>query len=166
MKIGNLEIDLKELTNFVVEAKRNRYSGGGETRMERDGSRTFLFHKGSFFYTDNYAGSYKVHGNEFVRWQKEDGRRIWHMFRSGGIVPEFLGNERVREHTFAFLREASKMVSFSHPFRGPPKHENEDLEYTMEVCGNITEFFGTEDINNKILRGNVLFQDFMGGVVC
>ena len=87
------------------------------------------------------------------------------MFCSGGMCREFWGKEEIKEPTLAFLKEALMMVSFSYPFRGQPIHENEDLKYTMEVCRDIRGFFGTEEINNKILRRDVLFHDFMGGVV-
>ena len=70
MKIGQLEIDLEELRNFLVIAKKNAYAGGGVKKREIDGSKTFTFQEGNFHYTDNYAGSYQAPGNEIVRWQR------------------------------------------------------------------------------------------------
>ena len=165
MRIGNLEIDLKELTSFVVKAKKNGYAGNGKKRIEPDGSKTFIFQEGEFHYTDNYSGSYRAPGNEIVRWQIEDGQRIWHMAYSGGIDPEFCGNEKIKEPTLIFLKEALKLVSFDHPFRGQPLHENKDFKYSMEVAGDIRGFFGAEEIIDKGLNRIVFSQDFMGDLV-
>ena len=165
MKLGQLEVNLSELTEFIVKAKKNGYAGDGEKRREPDGSKTFIFQEGDFYYTDNYAGSYQAPGDEIVRWQREDGQRIWHMAYSGGINPEFCGNGKIKELTLVFLKEALMLVDFKHPFRGPPIHENEDLKYVMEVGGNIRRFFGTEEIIDKELNRPTFSQDFMGCLV-
>lgn len=165
MKLGQLEVNLSELTEFIVKAKKNGYAAGGEKRREPDGSKTFTFLEGNFHYTDNYAGSYRAPGNEIVRWKREDGQRIWHLAYSGGIEPEFWGNEEIKESTLAFLKEALMLVSFDHPFRGPQKYENKDLKYIMEVAGNIRRFFGTEETTDKRLNRITFSQDFMGGLV-
>lgn len=162
MKIGQLEINLDELTEFIVKAKRNGYAGNGKKRIEPDGSKTFIFKEGNLCYIDNYSGSYQAPGNEIVRWQREDGQRIWHMAYSGGMSPEFWGNEKVKEFTLAFLKEALMMVSFSHPFRGQSIHENEDLIYTMEFVGNIRRCLGIEDIIDKSSNKLLFSQDFIG----
>ncbi len=165
MRIGNLEIDLNELTKFIVKAKKNGYAGGGEKRREADGSKTLIFREGDFCYTNNYDGSYQASGSEIVRWQREDGQRIWHMAYFGGIDPEFWGNEGIKESNLAFLKEALSLVSFDPPFGGPPIHENEDLEYTIEVGGNLRRCFGTEDITDKKLNRITFSGDFIGGLV-
>ena len=166
MKIGQLEIDLKELTNFIVKAKKNGYAGGKEKRRETDGSKTFTFQEENFHYTDNYAGSYQAPGNEIVRWQREDGQRIWQMSYSGGMLPKFWENEKLSSLTFEFLKEVLMLVSFDYPFRGPPRHEIEDFAYNViEVEGDIRKFSGTEWIYSKALEKNVFSQNFIGGLV-
>ena len=163
MKIGKLEIDLKELTNFIVTAEKKNYSSAEEEkRGEADGSKTFRFKEGNFHYMDNYAGSYQAPGDKIVRWQIEDGQRIWHMAYSGGISYEFWGNEEIKRPTLAFLKEALNLVSFDCPFREPQIHENKDLKYSVEVCGDIRGFFGTKEITDKILNRIVFSQNFMG----
>src|SRR3989344_2159039 len=142
IKLGQLEVDLGELTDFIVEAKKNGYAAGGEKRRWSDGSKTFTFHNGNFHYRDNYAGSYQAPGNEIVRWQKPDGQRIWQMSYSGGILPQFQGDEELAKQTFKFLKKALMKGDFEHPFRGPPKFEDEDFIYRTSVKGNVQRFSG------------------------
>ena len=165
MKIGRLEIDLEELTRFIVKAKKNGYASGKEKRREADGSKTFTFQEGNFYYTDNYAGSYQAPGNEIVRWQREDEQRIWHMAYSGGMLPEFWGQKELKDEVFKFLKEVLMLVSFDYPFRGPLKYENENFRYAMAINGDIQRFSGKEWITNKGLSKIVFTQNFIGGLV-
>ena len=165
MKLGQLEVDLTELTYFIVKAKKNGYAGGEEKRREADGSKTFTFQEGNFHYTDNYAGSNQAPGDEIVRWQKADGQRIWHMAYSGGMLPEFWGNVELKNETFKFLKEVLMQVSSRHHFRGLPQYDREDFSYVMDLNGDIQRFFGSELIHCKNLRKQVFTQDFIGGLV-
>src|SRR3989344_9654424 len=142
IRLGELEIDLEELEGFLVAAKRNGYAGGEGKKREADGSKTFTFQEGNFHYTDNYAGSFQAPGNEIVRWQKPDGQRIWQMSYSGGILPQFQGDEELAKQTFKFLKKALMKGDFEHPFRGPPKFEDEDFIYRTSVKGNVQRFSG------------------------
>ena len=166
MKIGQLEIDLGELANFIVNAKKKGYAGGEEKTREVDGSKTFTFEEGNFYYTDNYAGSSQAPGDEIVRWRRKNGQRIWHMAYSGGMNQEYWNNDVLSEQTFKFLKEVLMQVTPDLPFRGPQRYENEDFRYTMEVNGDIQRFSGAEWISGKKLRGETVFsQDFIGGLV-
>jgi len=175
MKIGQLEIDLKELTNFIVKAKKNTYAGGKEKRRETDGSKTFTFQEGNFYYTDNYAGSYQAPGNEIIRWQREDGQRIWQMSYSGGMLPKFWGNEKVSHSTFEFLKNALRQIDPESPFRGPGKYENVNFIYEAWAEGDLQRFSGKEHIYSIIYKTGddpssrrlemVFSQDFIGGLV-
>jgi len=165
MKIGQLEIDLEELTNFIVKAKKNTYAGMGEEKRLPDGSKLLVFQEGNFYYEDNYGGSYQAPGRELVKWQREDGQRIWQMSYSGGMPSEFWGNKILKDKTFTFLREVLMLINFDYPFRGPLRHENEDFAYTTEVKGNIQKFSGIEWIRSKELERIMFSQDFIGGLV-
>ena len=166
MKLGRLEIDLTELKEFVVSAKKNGYASKKEAKREHDGSKTFVFEGGNFHYTDNYAGSYHAPGSEIVRWQRKEGQRIWQMAYSGGMLQSLWGNEELRNQTFNFLKEALSHVSSKHPFRGPPAYQNDkDFLYLMNVRGDIKRFSGTELIKNKETEKLLFSQDFIGGLV-
>jgi len=165
MKIGKLEIDLEELRNFLVVAKKNGYAGGKEKKRETDGSKTFTFQKGNFHYIDNYAGSYQAPGNEIVRWKREDGQRIWQMSYSGGMLPKFWGDEKLSHITFEFLRNMLMRINPDSPFKGPPKYENKDFIYETWAEGDIQRFSGKEQIISKKLERIMFSQDFIGGLV-
>jgi hypothetical protein len=165
MKIGQLEINLGELTGFIVKAKKNTYAGRGEEKRLPDSSKLLVFQEGNFYYEDNYAGSYQAPGRELVKWQKEDGQRIWQMSYSGGMPSEFWGNKILKDKTFTFLREVLMLINFDYPFRGPLRYENEDFAYTTEVKGNIQKFSGIEWIRSKKLERIIFSQDFIGGLV-
>lgn len=165
MKLGKLEIDLEELGNFLVIAKKNGYAGGEEKKREVDGSKTFTFQEGNFHYTDNYAGSYQAPGNEIIRWQREDGQRIWQMSYSGGMLPKFWGDEKLSHLTFEFLKDALMEVNSKFPFRGPKIYCGIDFIYKAKVKGNIQRFSGKEEIFNRKSLVTVFSQDFIGGLV-
>jgi len=175
MKIGELEINLGELRNFLVVAKKNGYAGGKEKRREADGSKTFTFQEGNFHYTDNYAGSYQAPGNEIVRWQREDGQRIWQMSYSGGMLPEFWGDKRLSHLTFEFLKNVLMQIGSDSPFRGPSICENMGFIYRAEIEGDIQRFSGKEQIYSRVYQSGrssinkqlemIFSQDFIGGLV-
>lgn len=166
MKLGQLEINLDKLQHFIVKAKKSCYaSGGEENRREADGSKTFMFQEGDFYYTDNYAGYLGAPGDEIIRWQKEDGQRVWHMAHSGGMAQEFLEYNGLTEQTFDFSREVLRHVTLKHPFRGPPFYENENFRYRMRIRGDIRRFSGDDWILNKDLNRIVCSQDWIGGLV-
>ena len=165
IRLGELEIDLEELEGFLVAAKRNGYAGSEGKKRETDGSKTFTYQEGNFHYTDNYAGSYQAPGNEIVRWQKDDGQRIWYMAYSGGMLPAFRHNDILSENTFKFLKEVLMLVTPELPFRGPLRHENTGFEYLLEINGDIKRFSGGEIIRSKRLKDVVFSQDLIGGLV-
>ena len=164
-KLGKLEIGLDQLAKFIVKAKKNCYAGNGQEERLRDGSKVLTFQDGDFHYTDNYAGSYQAPGNEIVRWQKDDGQRIWYMAYSGGMLPAFRHNDILSENTFKFLKEVLMLVTPELPFRGPLRHENTGFEYLLEINGDIKRFSGGEIIRSKRLKDVVFSQDLIGGLV-
>lgn len=165
MKIGKLEIDLQELAEFLVKAKKNAYAGEGEEKRLPDGSKLLVFRKGDFYYEDNYAGSYQAPGNEIVRWQREDGQRIWQMSYSGGMLPKFWGDEKLSHLTFEFLKDALMQVNSKSPFRGLKIYGGIDFIYKAKVKGDIQRFLGKEEIINRKSLVTVFSQDFIGGLV-
>lgn len=152
MKIGNLDIDMRELAEFLVEAKTTGYASETATskRLE-DGSKEFTFQNGNFHYTDNYAGSSQAPGTEIVRWQRSTGQRIWQMAYSGGMLPGFWANREIQMEVFSFLKRALFNVGLNSPFRGPKVYERDGLRYSMEVRGDLERFSGEERIESSDL---------------
>jgi hypothetical protein len=177
VKLGKLEIDLRALTEFIAKAKKRCYAGSGKEERAEDGSKVLTFQEGDFHYTDNYDGFYQAPGSEIVRWQKSNGQRIWKMSYSGGMFPQYWGDEGLAKETFAFLKRVLQKVRVELPFRGPI-HSEEDSEgilwtYTSFTVGiGITRFSGKEEIHTeKEIKGNplhnkmVFAQDYIGGLI-
>ncbi len=165
MKIGNLEIDLDELTGFINQAKRECYAGDGRERKLADGSRILTFQKRNFHYTDDYGGFYQAPGNEIVRWQRPEGQRIWQMSYSGGMLREFWGDRGLAKETFSFLKKALLEANPELPLRGPGRFEGRDFSYICDVEGDLTRFNGDEEIYSENMGRTVFSQDFIGGLI-
>ena len=173
VKLGKLEIDLGELAEFLVKAKKSCYAGNGQEERLRDGSKVLTFQDGDFHYTDNYAGFYQASGTEIVRWQKADGQRLWQMSYNGGLAPEFQGDEEVTKDVFVFLKEALAQTTPEKPFRGPePKKVMRRgllgfYEYETNTKGDLKKFSGQENIYlDDILKVYLIFsQNYIGGLV-
>ncbi|MFA4952902.1 MAG: DUF5680 domain-containing protein [Candidatus Pacearchaeota archaeon] len=166
IKLGKLEINLEELRNFLVEAKKNSYAGNGEKQIAEDGSKILTFQKGNFYYTDNYAGYYQAPGSEIVRWQKPNGQRIWQMAYSGGMQPNLYGDKELVHATFEFLKRSLSKITKENPFRGPEgeSFDEDEFKYWAYTSpkGNIKRFVGNEWIS----KGAIIFsQNFIGGLI-
>ena len=165
MKIGQLEIDLKELRGFIVKAKKKAYAGGGEEKRLPDGSKLLVFQEGHFYYEDNYDGRYQAPGRELVKWQREDGQRIWQMSYSGGMRPEHWGDKRLSHITFEFLKNALRKIRPESPFRGLDEYKNVEFTYEAWAEGDFQRFSGKEQIISNKLERIIFSQDFIGGLV-
>ncbi len=165
MKIGQLEIDLEELTNFIVKAKKNGYAGGGEYLRLKDGSKIFTFQEKDLHYEDRFWGSIQAPGREVVRFKDENGQGIWFMAYSGGMHPEHWGDKRLSHLTFEFLKNALRKIDPKSPFRGLDEYKNVNFIYETWAEGDFQRFSGKEEIISKKLERIIFSQDFIGGLV-
>ena len=165
MKIGQVEIDLEELQNFIVKAKKNGYAGGGEYLKLKDGSKIFTFQEKDLHYEDRFWGSIQAPGREVVRFKDENGQGIWFMAYSGGMLPKHWGDEKLSSLTFKFLKNALRQIDSDAPFRGPGKYENVNFIYETWAEGDIQRFSGKEEIISKKLEKIIFSQDLIGGLV-
>ncbi len=164
MKIGKLEVDLSDLQRFVVKAKKKGYAGSDEKVRLSDGSKIYIYQEGNFHYADNYSGSKQAPGFELVRWQDANGPWMWFMAYSGGMRPQFWGDEELAKQTFEFLKKALSQATFKHPFRGPPNYENGNFSYAMTSRGDFRRFSGEEQIFDKRIKTYVFSQEIIGGL--
>jgi hypothetical protein len=151
-----VHIDLRELAQFIVKAKKNTYAGEREGQRESDDSKNLQYKEGSYVYRDRYFGSERFGGVEVV-WFKD--KPVWLMNYYGGIEKKSIDSETV----FSILRKALLRVSSNRPFRGPRLYEEEDFEYRDSSFGDITEFSGTEEI---LYRGETIHRvRYAGGII-
>lgn len=170
-QFGKLEIDLKELAQFIIEGKKRGFAGGGEYKTLEDGSNVFTFQKNNFHYEDRYWGSNQAPGRELVRWQNEIGQGLWFMGYSGGMLPKFWGNKELTKETFNFLKDMLSRITPKKPFRGPlhliqEKDDKGNLwVYSNSANGDLKQFKGDEFISNSKEDSIVFKQSYIGGLI-
>jgi len=75
------------------------------------------------YYEDNYDSFYQAPGRELAKWKNKNGKRIWQMAYSGGMLNKDgmadINNkdEKLTKETFSFLKEALSNVPREIPFR-------------------------------------------------
>lgn len=179
--LGKLEINLKELGEFLVKAKRSCYAGNGKKEIMPDGSKRLIFQEDDFWYEDNYDGFYRASGRELVKWKREDGQRIWQMVYCGGMHLMHWENKRYAKKVFNFLKKALMEVTSDKPFRGPEHYRfwgegtenygqfmDNEFSYYTRTEGNIIEFMGNEGIESKKYRSTRIYlfkKNYMGGLI-
>ena len=154
VKLGKIEVDLEELRDFIIEAKKNGYAGNMEEQIAEDGSKMLTFQKGNFHYTDNYDGHYQFNGTEILRFKRPNGQRIWQMSYNGMIWEAYKSLLNGKEYeafsneVFTFLKKALSHVERDQPFRGPKEFSEGDFKYkTWATPSDISRFNGDETIN-------------------
>ena len=160
-----MEVNLKELAQFLVKAKRNTYAGDrGKVPpkdVERPGFKELKFSEGEWKYRDSYTGFYAAPGQEVVRFKETP---VWAMAYSGGMKKIHTRNEKLAKETFDFLKKALSRVEVSMPFRGPRLFEDGDFKYHGILAeGGIINFRFHEFIEYK--GEEVFSQDCVGGLI-
>jgi hypothetical protein len=150
-------IDLGKLANFLVKAKKATYASSDRMNInaERPLHAELEFSEGDFYYRDSYVGFFQAPGMEEVRLEK-NGKTIWTMAYSGGMLKKYQGDKKFAESIFAFLKKALNLVREDIPFRGPEKLEEGDLKYVNKIEGDITRFRGHEKI---LFKGEEVFNE-------
>jgi len=138
-----MDIDIEELSKFLVKAKINTYASDTKAKILRDGSKELVFSEGRLFYRDRYFGENPFIGEEIV-FHKD--KYIWGMNYHGRAISSKYFSLR---DLYAFLREALKRVNEKNPFRGPEKYDEHIFRYVNSVEGNVSKFNGTEKIFYK-----------------
>jgi len=156
------KIKLKELAEFLVEAKTRTYANinAKEIKAERPNFKELEYKKGKWGYRDSYCGFFFAPGQEVVRYNKEP---VWAMAYSGGMDKKYHGDVAFAKNTFNFLKLALAKVNIKMPYRGPKSYSQGDYKYKNSVKGDITDFCGIEKI---FCKGKMVFkQEYIGGLI-
>ncbi|MEK6953258.1 MAG: DUF5680 domain-containing protein [Nanoarchaeota archaeon] len=159
------ELNLKKLAEFLVKAKKNTYASLNkmEIEPERPGFDELEFEGEGFYYRDSYVGFFQAPGMEVVRLDGKNGKSIWTMAYSGGMLKKYHGDVDFAKKVFTFLKKALEAVSVESPFRGPKNLKDNEWEYVNDIEGDIERFVGYEKIFFK--KEEVFSQDYIGGIV-
>lgn len=143
----------KELTAFLIRAKKATYAGkGAEASPSRQGSHDLEYREGELMYYDSYLGGDRFAGEEAL-WVS--GVPIWSMNYVGRVTGDNFSGD--------FLKQALLAVPEDKPFRGPEVFEDESYPGYVFRCGSEgdTEWFrGYETIE---LDGNVIYECYFHG---
>lgn len=146
----------KELTDFLMRAKRATYAAGMQpVNPSRLASHDLPYSEGLWQYLDSYLGGLKFLGEEAV-WY--DSRPVWGMNYYGFILvasmPEGLPQ---------FLKDALLHVPAEAPYRGPAAYVAGPFVYRCQWEGQLPCFWGTEWIEQE---GEKVYElRFHGGEV-
>lgn len=150
----------KELFNFVNRAGKATYAGNGtyEEHPERPGFFELVYEEPPLHYRDSYTGHARSGGQEIVRLNNNP---IWWSGYGGGMVG---GKEQLSDETFQFLKKAlSRDEKDFESLRGPHEFIDEDWKYTYTQEGDITDFYGYEEISHK--GEKVFWHRAVGGIL-
>jgi len=151
-------INQKQLTEFLVKAKKATYASGDEKleRKEDDKSKTLVFEEGDWKYHDNYFGGDPFGGREVVFFKNQPVYMMVYYGRMDDSVPDIHAVSKV-------IKGALSLITADAPFRGPKRHEVDDLLYTNDWTGDVSNFSGEESIteNNK----EIYQAKYSGGLV-
>ncbi len=151
-------INLKNLKEFLVKAKKYTYASGDLSKkvVESDKSTTLVFEDGDFKYHDNYFGGEPYGGREVVFFK---GEPIYMMVYYG-LVDKDVTNFR---GVYGMLQKALSLIPENSPYRGPKKYTEGDYGYINNFIGEINDFSGEEIINYK---GKEIYKaKYIGGLV-
>ncbi len=151
-------INLKELCEFLVKAKRATYASGDENikTIESDKSTTLIFEDGDWKYHDNYFGGEPYGGREVVFFKNEP---VYMMTYYGWVVE---GVSEVKD-VYKTLQGALTLIPEDKPYRGPENYSIDNYQYTNNFIGEIDNFSGEEIITAD--GSEVYRAKYMGGLV-
>lgn len=146
----------KELSGFLVRAKRATYAAGMQPVMpSRLASHDLPYSEGLWHYLDTYLGGLKFLGEEAV-WY--DNRPVWGMNYCGFTLVECMP-----EGFPQFLKGALLHIPAEAPYRGPAEWLAEPFVYRCQWEGQFHCFWGMEWIEWK---GQKVYElRFHGGEV-
>jgi hypothetical protein len=152
------QMDLDELSAFIVEAKRATYVGGGSPAApSRLGSHDLTYARGPWSYRDSYFGGTDFLGQEVVWLQ---GEPVWAMNYYGYIVrPDLINAARAGLTIKAALGAMYAQGRFLGGFQWLGPHG----EYIDSSTGDAAHFHGRETIRVGGMEAYAL--DYAGGVI-
>ena len=150
-----------EFVSFLRAAKLSTYARQGDDATVAPllpDSKQLEHSDGRYLYRDVYVGLLHFVGQEIVY---VDGRAVWSMAYSGGLLPGATRSEASR--IYRALRAALTASPHEMPLRGPGLFETEGLRYTCTPSGELRRFRGDERIESE---GRRLYElSFAGGAL-
>jgi hypothetical protein len=151
-------LDLSELHQFAIAAKKATYVGSGSHQAaSRPGAHELAFKSGAFAYLDSYFGGTDFLGQEVIWFQAQP---VWAMNYYGRILrADLIDGQRAAETLRAALASdgSEGRLLDALDWNGPHGH------YCIRSTGDIAGFKGRETIS---CSGALAYElDYHGGLV-
>ncbi len=153
---------LKELSLFLVRAKKQGYASGDESKEYRnkDQSKGYFIKEKNWIYHDFYYGGEPFGGQEIVYYKKGSSFTPFFIMLYYGKVLESVKDFK---EIYNFLRKALSLVNEKSPYRGPKNFKEGNFEYKNKVRGKVDDFQGEEVI---LKNGKEVYRTkYIGGLV-
>ena len=151
---GIRNINIGELKNFIVEARRNTFAGSAVAldNPRLKGSKELEFQKGDWFYQDIYfSGKDNIIGQETVYW---NNKPTWAMGYFG---------DQLKEKPTEFLKQTLSNLAGMCRLGGSCKNAKKEFQYEDNGQGSLEKFFGEENIT---MNGNLIYKlNYQGGLI-
>jgi len=151
-------MQIDELVNFILRAKRASYVGGGKTLLPyRLGSHDLQFQIADWTYHDSYFGDNDFMGEEIVYHR---GIVVWGMNYFGRIIqPEKISSSQAGE----VIRQSLTRMYQTGRFLGGFMYSVNEFTYKDQNEGDPLYFTGRESIE---VEGQVVYSlDYHGGLI-
>ena len=151
-------LGIKNLKEFLVEAKKSTYASGNESVKNKnvDGSTSFMFQSDDFNYYDNYFGGEPYGGREVVFYKNEP---VFMMVYYGSVDKDVSDLSEV----YGVLRKALLLIPADYPYRGPSEVIEGGYKYKNNYLGEVDNFSGEESIE---CNGKIIYRaKYLGGFV-
>jgi hypothetical protein len=156
---GKMEKDhVKELINFILQAKQATYVGGGKHLLPyRLGSHDLQFQNGDWTYHDSYFGDNDFMGEEIVYYR---GSVIWGMNYFGRIIqPQKITSAQAGD----VIKQSLTQMYLTGRFLGGFIYRVNEFTYRDINDGNPHYFTGRESI--EVHEQIVYALDYHGGII-
>lgn len=153
-------VNSQKLFAFIDRAGKATYAGGGKPvpNPQRPGFNELVYKEAPWVYRDSYTGFTRSGGQEIVYYKDKP---VWWSGYGGGMTA---GNKSLAGETFSFLKTC---LSQDEPgfdsLRGPRKFVQGDWKYAYNQEGDVTDFYGLEQIYCKDKL--VFFHRAVGGIL-
>jgi len=153
---------LKELSQFLVRAKKYGYASGDESKEYRnkDQSKGYFLKEKNWAYHDFYYGGEPFGGQEIVYYKKGHSFTPFFIMLYYGKVYESVKDFK---EIYKFLKRALSLVSEKEPYRGPKNFKEGNFEYRNEFKGKVDDFQGEEVILRD--KKEVYKANYLGGLI-
>lgn len=141
---------MDKFINFLIKARFECYqTGANPVKSSKPKSYDLEYLEGNYHYRVSSMGGLNFIGQETIWYHK---RPVWAMNYIGHVVSDGFNG--------TFFKEALLEIDDEYPFRGPNLYKKDDYTYVSHTEGNLTWFYGQEEIYHE---DKLVYEGFYHG---